>query len=40
MFKPRFRSRKNKEGSAVDMLKRYQETTTPIGSKAKQEILT
>jgi 2-oxoglutarate ferredoxin oxidoreductase subunit beta len=29
--------RKNKEGSAVDMLKRYQETTTPIGSKAKQE---
>ncbi|MGD2011758.1 MAG: 2-oxoacid:ferredoxin oxidoreductase subunit beta, partial [Desulfobacterales bacterium] len=29
--------RKNKEGSAVDMLKRYQEATTPIGSKAKQE---
>jgi 2-oxoglutarate ferredoxin oxidoreductase subunit beta len=29
--------RKNKEGSAVDMLKRYKETTTPIGSKAKQE---
>jgi 2-oxoglutarate ferredoxin oxidoreductase subunit beta len=29
--------RKNKEGSAVDMLKRYQENTTPIGSKAKQE---
>ena len=29
--------RKNKEGSAVDMLKRYKENTTPIGSKAKQE---
>jgi 2-oxoglutarate/2-oxoacid ferredoxin oxidoreductase subunit beta len=29
--------RKNKEGSAVDMLKRYQESTTPIGSKAKQD---
>jgi 2-oxoglutarate ferredoxin oxidoreductase subunit beta len=29
--------RKNKEGSAVDMLKRYQVSTTPIGSKAKQE---
>ncbi|MFZ1199663.1 MAG: 2-oxoacid:ferredoxin oxidoreductase subunit beta [Desulfobacterales bacterium] len=29
--------RKNKEGSAADMLRRYQEVTTPIGSKAKQE---
>ena len=29
--------RKNKEGSAVDMMKRYKEVTTPIGSKAKQE---
>ncbi|MFY9708016.1 MAG: 2-oxoacid:ferredoxin oxidoreductase subunit beta [Desulfobacterales bacterium] len=29
--------RKNKEGSAVDMLKRYKESTTPIGSKAKQD---
>lgn len=29
--------RKNREGSAVDMMKRYRENTTPIGSKAKQE---
>ena len=29
--------RKNKEGSAVDMMKHYKEVTTPIGSKAKQE---
>jgi 2-oxoglutarate ferredoxin oxidoreductase subunit beta len=29
--------RKNKEGSAVDMLRRYKEITTPIGSKAKQD---
>lgn len=29
--------RKNKEGSAVDMLKHYRDMTTPIGSKAKQE---
>ena len=28
--------RKNKEGSAVDMMKRYKEVTTPIGSKAKE----
>ncbi len=29
--------RKNKEGSAVDMLNLFKERTTPIGSKAKQE---
>lgn len=29
--------RKNKQGSAVDMMKLYRESTTPIGSKAKQE---
>lgn len=29
--------RKNKEGSAVDMMNLYKEKTTPIGSKAKQE---
>ncbi len=29
--------RKNKEGSAVDMMKRYREITTPIGSKKKKE---
>jgi len=29
--------RKNKEGSAVDMMKLYKDVTTPIGSKAKQE---
>lgn len=34
---PTYFGRKNKEGSAVDMLKRYKETTTPIGSKAKKE---
>jgi len=34
---PPYFGRKNKEGSAVDMLKRYKETTTPIGSKAKKE---
>jgi 2-oxoglutarate ferredoxin oxidoreductase subunit beta len=34
---PTYFGRKNKEGSAVDMLKRYKEITTPIGSKAKKE---
>ncbi len=34
---PTYFGRKNKEGSAVDMLRRYNETTTPIGSKAKKE---
>jgi 2-oxoglutarate ferredoxin oxidoreductase subunit beta len=29
--------RKNKEGSAVDMMNLYKKITTPIGSKAKQE---
>jgi 2-oxoglutarate ferredoxin oxidoreductase subunit beta len=29
--------RKNKQGSAVDMMKLYRDITTPIGSKAKQE---
>jgi len=29
--------RKNKEGSAVDMMNLYKKVTTPIGSKAKQE---
>ena len=34
---PTYFGRKNKEGSAVDMLERYKEMTTPIGSKAKKE---
>ena len=34
---PTYFGRKNNEGSAVDMLKRYKEMTTPIGSKAKKE---
>jgi 2-oxoglutarate/2-oxoacid ferredoxin oxidoreductase subunit beta len=34
---PTYFGRKNKQGSAVDMLKRYKENTTPIGSKAKKE---
>ncbi|MBW1822131.1 MAG: 2-oxoacid:ferredoxin oxidoreductase subunit beta [Deltaproteobacteria bacterium] len=34
---PTYFGRKNKEGGAVDMLKRYKKTTTPIGSKAKKE---
>ncbi|MFC1505188.1 2-oxoacid:ferredoxin oxidoreductase subunit beta [Thermodesulfobacteriota bacterium] len=34
---PTYFGRKNKEGSAVDMMKRFKENTTPIGSKAKQE---
>ena len=29
--------RKNKQGSAVDMMKLYRDITTPIGSKAKRE---
>jgi 2-oxoglutarate ferredoxin oxidoreductase subunit beta len=29
--------RRNKEGSAVDMLKRFKQHTTPIGSKAKTQ---
>lgn len=28
--------RRNKKGDAVEMVKRYKEITTPIGSKAKQ----
>ena len=34
---PTYFGRKNKEGSAVDMLGRYKKMTTPIGSKAKKE---
>ncbi len=34
---PTYFGRKNKEGSAVDMLSRYKKMTTPIGSKAKKE---
>ncbi len=34
---PTYFGRKNKLGSAVDMMKRMKEITTPIGSKAKQE---
>jgi 2-oxoglutarate ferredoxin oxidoreductase subunit beta len=34
---PTYFGRKNKEGSAVDMLERYKDMTTPIGSKAKKE---
>jgi len=34
---PTYFGRKNKEGEAVDMLRRYKEVTTPIGSKAKKE---
>jgi 2-oxoglutarate ferredoxin oxidoreductase subunit beta len=34
---PTYFGRKNKEGSAVDMMKRMKDTTTPAGSKAKQE---
>jgi 2-oxoglutarate ferredoxin oxidoreductase subunit beta len=33
---PTYFGRKNKEGSAVDMMKRLKDNTTPIGSKAKQ----
>jgi 2-oxoglutarate ferredoxin oxidoreductase subunit beta len=34
---PTYFGRKNEEGTAVDMLRRYKEITTPIGSKAKKE---
>jgi 2-oxoglutarate ferredoxin oxidoreductase subunit beta len=34
---PTYFGRKNKEGSAVDMLNRYKKMTTPIGSKAKKD---
>ena len=34
---PTYFGRKNREGSAVDMMERLKTMTTPIGSKAKQE---
>jgi len=34
---PTYFGRKNRLGSAVDMVERYKKITTPIGSKAKQE---
>lgn len=34
---PTYFGRKNKEGEAVEMLRRYKEITTPIGSDAKKE---
>jgi 2-oxoglutarate ferredoxin oxidoreductase subunit beta len=34
---PTYFGRKNKEGGAVDMMRRLKDNTTPIGSKAKQE---
>ncbi len=34
---PTYYGRKNKLGNAVDMMKRFKEITTPIGSKAKKE---
>ncbi len=34
---PTYFGRKNKEGSAVDMMEKLKTITTPIGSKAKQE---
>jgi len=34
---PTYFGRKNRQGSAVDMLKLYKDNTTPIGSKAKEE---
>ena len=34
---PTYFGRKNKEGSAVDMMERMKDVTTPIGSKAKKE---
>jgi 2-oxoglutarate ferredoxin oxidoreductase subunit beta len=34
---PTYFGRKNKQGDAVDMMKRMKEQTTPIGSKAKAE---
>jgi 2-oxoglutarate ferredoxin oxidoreductase subunit beta len=34
---PTYFGRKNRMGTAVDMLNWYKDNTTPIGSKAKQE---
>jgi 2-oxoglutarate/2-oxoacid ferredoxin oxidoreductase subunit beta len=34
---PTYFGRKNKLGSAVDMMEHYKKNTTPIGSKAKAE---
>jgi 2-oxoglutarate ferredoxin oxidoreductase subunit beta len=34
---PTYFGRKNKQGGAVEMMKRMKESTTPIGSKAKAE---
>ena len=34
---PTYFGRKNRVGSAVDMMEQYKKDTTPIGSKAKQE---
>ena len=34
---PTYFGRKNRAGSATDMMKSYKESTTPIGSKAKKE---
>jgi len=34
---PTYFGRKNREGSAVDMMENYKKNTTPIGSKAKKE---
>jgi len=34
---PTYFGRKNREGSAVDMMESYKNNTTPIGSKAKKE---
>jgi 2-oxoglutarate ferredoxin oxidoreductase subunit beta len=34
---PTYYGRKNKEGSAVDMMERLKNMTTPVGSKAKGE---
>ena len=33
---PTYFGRKNKEGGAVEMMKRMKDVTTPIGSKAKE----
>jgi 2-oxoglutarate ferredoxin oxidoreductase subunit beta len=34
---PTYFGRKNKEGSAIDMMEKLKSNTTPVGSKAKQE---
>jgi len=34
---PTYFGRKNRQGSAVDMMEAYNKNTTPIGSKAKKE---